>query len=202
MEHFRVFEKEPNQNWLRGVVALFRLQKPLERFIDEEIGIFHRKLVDECGADLCEKNCNLNNWKPQPNQVANGRNNIMHAARFQLKQEDLLDYLNRTRKLGEMLEKHVPELKSLSKDIDEIQSLDYRLILLDDLEAQKIQAQDEKELEDIRFAPVEEARGVHCPQDKLMALIISGLVVGLMASLSAKQLLDKSVKLKMQVNST
>ncbi|XP_075954694.1 uncharacterized protein LOC142956831 [Anarhichas minor] len=258
MEHFREFEKEQNQNWLKGVVALLCLQKPLERFIDEEIGIFHRKLGDECGANLCVKNCNFNNWKPRANQsppldcevcsswrdlilanhtsprgkvmwmnskpdqwsqdkwevakvympdghknhnsigdfdiaallclmnqckhfkqfelgelcgiVANVRNKIMHTASFQLKQEDLLDYFNRIRKLGEVLEQHVPEFKSLSKDIDEIQNLDCRLMLPDDMAAQKIQAdkiQDEKHLEDILFAVAQEAAEHHLTRMKL-----------------------------------
>ncbi|XP_075954705.1 uncharacterized protein CXorf38 homolog isoform X2 [Anarhichas minor] len=66
MEHFREFE---NQNWFKVIVALRCLQKPLERFIDKEFGIFHRKLGDECGEKPCVKNCNLNNWKPQQNQA-------------------------------------------------------------------------------------------------------------------------------------
>ncbi|XP_054452139.1 caspase-8-like isoform X2 [Anoplopoma fimbria] len=102
--------------------------------------------------------------------VANVRNNIMHAARFQLNQEDLLDYFNRIRKLGEVLEKHVPEFKSLSEDINEIQSLDCKLILPDDVAAQNILDKDEKDLEDRLFAVAQEAAEPHLNRMKLEKL--------------------------------
>lgn len=75
----------------------------------------------------------------------------MHASKYQLVAEDLLDYFSRIKDLGETLARHSERFTSLSDDIDEIQTLDYKLVLPSDLAAQQVQAQNEKELEEILF---------------------------------------------------
>ncbi|KAM4604690.1 uncharacterized protein ACJ7VT_017025 [Polymixia lowei] len=64
-------------------------------------------------------------------QVTNVRNQVMHSANFQVKLEDLQQHLNRIRSLGKALEKHVPEFQCLSKELDELQNLDFSLIFPD-----------------------------------------------------------------------
>ncbi|XP_037642651.1 uncharacterized protein LOC119498157 [Sebastes umbrosus] len=104
-------------------------------------------------------------------KVSKVRNDIMHAPRNQLEQKDLHDYFNRIRELGEVLARHDPKFKNLSEDIDQIQNLNFRLILLDDIEAQKNRAQDEKELEDILFALAAECQLTRMELEKLKTQI-------------------------------
>ncbi|XP_071399109.1 uncharacterized protein [Centroberyx affinis] len=58
------------------------------------------------------------------------RNQVMHSASLQVKLEDLHDYLDQIRALANALEEQFPEFfKSLSKEIDELQNLDFSLVL-------------------------------------------------------------------------
>ncbi|XP_071763599.2 uncharacterized protein LOC139918195 [Centroberyx gerrardi] len=58
------------------------------------------------------------------------RNQVMHSATLQVKPEDLHDYLDHIRALANALEEQFPEFfESLSKEIDELQNLDFSLVL-------------------------------------------------------------------------
>ncbi|XP_059201372.1 caspase-8-like [Centropristis striata] len=101
-------------------------------------------------GDLCEK-------------VSCVRNKICHAPKYQLEQEDLHNFLIRIRDLGETLARHDPEFTSMSEDIDQIQSLEYKLDLPENMAAdiEALKAQYEKELNDKIMAIAQEA-AAHC----------------------------------------
>ncbi|XP_030219500.1 uncharacterized protein LOC115548798 isoform X1 [Gadus morhua] len=60
-------------------------------------------------------------------QVTNVRNQIMHSANFAVTAEDFQDYMGRIRALGEALGEKVPEFQSFSKDMAEIQNINFQL---------------------------------------------------------------------------
>ncbi|XP_059914880.1 uncharacterized protein LOC132463024 isoform X4 [Gadus macrocephalus] len=60
-------------------------------------------------------------------EVTNVRNQIMHSANFAVTAEDFQDYMGRIRALGEALGEKVPEFQSFSKDMAEIQNINFQL---------------------------------------------------------------------------
>ncbi|XP_070775563.1 uncharacterized protein CXorf38 homolog [Enoplosus armatus] len=84
-------------------------------------------------------------------EVTSFRNKIMHSSSLQLKTEDMHRYFHLIRALGDALAKHDTAFITLSQDIDEIQNLDFRLML----PADKILRQRGKELEDMLFEAVQ-----------------------------------------------
>ncbi|XP_059201095.1 uncharacterized protein CXorf38-like [Centropristis striata] len=68
------------------------------------------------------------------NKVLNVRNRMMHSPRYQLDQEDLLDFLDRIRDLGDQLSKKNSGFKKLAEDINEILNLNFRLVETEELE--------------------------------------------------------------------
>ncbi|XP_076018299.1 uncharacterized protein LOC143010049 [Genypterus blacodes] len=60
-------------------------------------------------------------------KVVNARNEVMHSPDYELEQEELNDYLNRIKDLGEKLKEDFKEFCKLSKDIDEIRNRDFTL---------------------------------------------------------------------------
>ncbi|KAK0142474.1 hypothetical protein N1851_019600 [Merluccius polli] len=60
-------------------------------------------------------------------EVTNVRNKVMHSASFQVSAEDFQQYVGRIQALGEALGQKVPEFQSFSKDVAEVQNIDFRM---------------------------------------------------------------------------
>ncbi|XP_056149032.1 uncharacterized protein LOC130123766 isoform X2 [Lampris incognitus] len=61
------------------------------------------------------------------------RNQVMHSADFSVSLEQLEEFLQQIKNLGRALERHSPEFNNLSMRIEELQNLDFSLILSDEV---------------------------------------------------------------------
>ncbi|CAL8238653.1 unnamed protein product, partial [Lota lota] len=60
-------------------------------------------------------------------EVTNVRNQVMHSSSFAVSADDFQQYVGRIRALGEALGAKVPEFQSFSKDMAEVQNIDFQL---------------------------------------------------------------------------